>query len=256
MKDKKEITKKNFETALKNILDHRVIIIDTREQNYHHIENYFKSIKIKVVRSKLEFGDYGFGLLENDYTKKMMINDFAFERKFGIEELTKNLGGGRERFVNEFERRSKEEIKIKRKIDMYLVIEKLPKAYHCNDCGNTYSLTQLGKRKNSCECGNVFGGISSIYLEMLNGSKDNKRKNGWSYLFEDLYFSIKQEKYSIPGTGYESKIHPNTFIGSMLAFGIKFNLKIEYIPKLFMGEYLDLLTKYHLRNRIKKSLKS
>ena len=70
-----------------------VIQVDTREQKYDHIINYFDSQGIKYVRSKCVVGDYV--NLENP----MVVID----RKKDLQEVAGNVCQQHERFVRELE---------------------------------------------------------------------------------------------------------------------------------------------------------
>lgn len=70
-----------------------VIQIDTREQKYDHVVNYFDSQGIKHVRSKCVVGDYV--NLENP----MVVVD----RKKDLQEVAGNVCQQHERFVRELE---------------------------------------------------------------------------------------------------------------------------------------------------------
>ena len=70
-----------------------VIQIDTREQKYDHVVNYFDSKGIKHVRSKCVVGDYV--NLENP----MVVVD----RKKDLQEVAGNVCQQHERFVRELE---------------------------------------------------------------------------------------------------------------------------------------------------------
>lgn len=90
---------------IKKLSKEMVILIDTREKVNDHILNYFNKKNIAYRQQALEFGDYSFmlpkvdGLLCNElyFHKEIVI-----ERKNSLEELSGNLGKGRERFEKEF----------------------------------------------------------------------------------------------------------------------------------------------------------
>lgn len=70
-----------------------IIQIDSREQKYDHVKNYFDAIGIKHVRSKLIVGDYM--NLENP----MIVID----RKKDLQEVAGNVCQQHDRFIRELE---------------------------------------------------------------------------------------------------------------------------------------------------------
>lgn len=95
---------------LKILLDNLVIVSDTRDQKWEHIEEYFKKKKIKYVRKKLNAGDYSCYIESNEDTRDIIGNrnmwfddDIAIERKAHIDELAASIKD-RTRFTNEFDR--------------------------------------------------------------------------------------------------------------------------------------------------------
>jgi ERCC4-type nuclease len=94
-------------TALQQILNPMVILVDTNEQVYHHITDVFDKQGIKWVRQNLDFCDYSFKIGDKSYEKEI-----AIERKNSLEELSGSFGDGRDRFEREFERGNKENAKM------------------------------------------------------------------------------------------------------------------------------------------------
>ncbi len=84
------------------------VIIDTRENEYKHITDYFSSKGIPFISRKLEFGDYSFlspAIPELNISKPISFeNRLVIERKSGLTELSGNLAQYRERFENELQR--------------------------------------------------------------------------------------------------------------------------------------------------------
>lgn len=74
---------KLFQNNFKNNVE---IIIDTREQNYFHIENFFVRNKINFREEKLNTGDYSF-----IYNNKNYSDIFSVDRKRNIDELIGNF---------------------------------------------------------------------------------------------------------------------------------------------------------------------
>ena len=69
------------------------IIVDTREQKYNHVTDYFDNEGIKWVRSKLICGDY-----QNPLNPTIII-----DRKKDLQEVAGNVCQQHERFVRELE---------------------------------------------------------------------------------------------------------------------------------------------------------
>ena len=69
------------------------IIVDTREQKYNHVTDYFDKEGIKWVRSKLICGDY-----QNPLNPTVII-----DRKKDLQEVAGNVCQQHERFVRELE---------------------------------------------------------------------------------------------------------------------------------------------------------
>jgi ERCC4-type nuclease len=83
------------------------IYIDTREQVFKHISNFFQLKEIPIKRAKLDFGDYSFRTQSQDYR-----NIFAIERKHSLDELAINFTKHRETFKKEFIRANEVGAKI------------------------------------------------------------------------------------------------------------------------------------------------
>lgn len=94
------------DTEIKKLLESIVILIDTRENKIHHIENYLKDKNIKYKNMKLEHGDYTCMIPKNEelgITRDKYLNDIiSIERKANLEELSNNFTKGRYQIENEF----------------------------------------------------------------------------------------------------------------------------------------------------------
>lgn len=91
---------------LKELLKSMIVLVDTREQNWLHIQKFFDEKKIPYRVEKLDFADYSFLLPEN---KELGIQrDIYFDKKISIErkrdlnEISSNFCDGRTQFENEF----------------------------------------------------------------------------------------------------------------------------------------------------------
>jgi ERCC4-type nuclease len=85
-----------------DILADMEIIVDSREQKWHHIKDYLDEQNIPYIVKKLEVGDYSFQL--PNYPEVNMDNKIIVERKNSLSEIASNFTSGRERFTKEFER--------------------------------------------------------------------------------------------------------------------------------------------------------
>ena len=81
------------------------MLVDTREKQWCHIEEYFEIEMIPYVRYKLDYGDYSFCIPANEkygITENMYFNDkIMIERKASLDELSGNFTRNRDRFVRE-----------------------------------------------------------------------------------------------------------------------------------------------------------
>lgn len=94
----KEITNKERV----DIIQDMIIIVDTREKKWNHIQEYFDKNHIKYKVEKLDVGDYSF-ILPN-YPELKLDKMFLIEKKNSLDELAGNFTKGRERFKREFGR--------------------------------------------------------------------------------------------------------------------------------------------------------
>ena len=82
-----------------------IILVDTREKKWDHIQNYFDKNKIEYKRRALDTGDYSFMLPSNSHLN--IDRDIFFdkqivvERKGSLEEISGNLTKERDRFEKE-----------------------------------------------------------------------------------------------------------------------------------------------------------
>lgn len=90
-----------------DIISDMIIIVDTRENKWQHIEKYFKDNKLQYRLQKLDVGDYSFEL--PNYPHLELDNKFIVERKGSLDELAGNFTKGRQRFAREFERMQKDQ---------------------------------------------------------------------------------------------------------------------------------------------------
>lgn len=102
MLDKFKYTDKEFNELIKSM----TILIDTREQEFQHIADYFDSKKIPYKKKALDFGDYSFMIPKNEELNiprdVYFDKDIVVERKGSLEEISGNLTNGRDRLEKEF----------------------------------------------------------------------------------------------------------------------------------------------------------
>lgn len=86
-----------------------MIIVDSREKQWSHIQKEFNEINCNYVQRKLDIGDYSFeitsDLLKGSNKYITFEKDIVFERKSSIDELALCFTKDRERFENEFKRK-------------------------------------------------------------------------------------------------------------------------------------------------------
>lgn len=94
----------------KILLKNLVVICDTREQRWEHIQDHFDKKKIKYKVEGLKQGDYSCFIESNEATKPLGVtrdwyfnNDVAIEKKNSVDELASSIKD-RDRFENEFAR--------------------------------------------------------------------------------------------------------------------------------------------------------
>ena len=86
------------EAEIKTILKNLCVIVDTREQVWVNIEDYFKKQNIQYRRENLNQGDYSICIVSNEETKPLGItrdlyfdNEIVIERKASIDEVAGNM---------------------------------------------------------------------------------------------------------------------------------------------------------------------
>ncbi len=103
---------------LKTLLKSMVIIIDSNEQVFEHISDWFTNKKIPFVIKNMDFADYSFYLPANPelgIVRDLYFTDkITIERKASLEELSGNFTNDRLRIESEF---------IRHKGKMLLLIE-------------------------------------------------------------------------------------------------------------------------------------
>lgn len=97
-------------------LDTIAVICDTREQDTQSLHRRL-SVFGKIIREKLDFGDYSASIELPDGGTFSLANHVAIERKMGLDELAGCFTRDRARFKREFERAKAAGAK------MYLLIE-------------------------------------------------------------------------------------------------------------------------------------
>lgn len=91
------------EKEKKDILKSITILIDTKEEEFSHIKNYFEKKKILFQRKNLDVGDYS-AMINNPVLGERPVyfdKEIIIERKGSLIELAGNLSNGRTQFENE-----------------------------------------------------------------------------------------------------------------------------------------------------------
>lgn len=93
---------------INDILRDLTIIVDTRENENHHLISCFEQFGVKYIERALKFGDYSFECPAIPELGMMgscsFENRIVIERKSGLDELSGNIAQYRERFENEFQK--------------------------------------------------------------------------------------------------------------------------------------------------------
>lgn len=83
------------ETEIKALYKKIVVLVDSREQENHHVTGWFAKNKIPFKTLKLDYGDYSamlpVGSFKGQNRDIYFTNDLVIERKFCIDELAMNL---------------------------------------------------------------------------------------------------------------------------------------------------------------------
>lgn len=95
-----------------NIIKNLKIIVDTREQKWHHIESSLKATETPFELRKLNYGDYSCEVLDEHSEVISLQNKVVIERKANLDELAGNFTKGRERFDREFRRAVDDKAKV------------------------------------------------------------------------------------------------------------------------------------------------
>lgn len=101
---------KYTDKEIKELLKSMIVLVDTREQNWLHIQKFFDEKKIPYRVEKLESADYSCAIPKNvelGIMRDLYFSDkILIERKANLEEVSGNLCQDRTRFENEFIRSS------------------------------------------------------------------------------------------------------------------------------------------------------
>ena len=105
---KRQYTDREIQQLLKTM----VIVADTREQVWGHIESGLKGMRYAVERAKLDFGDYTCKLPDVDGCPMVLSDEIVIERKANLDEIAMNLTADRKRFEAEFLRAKANGVKV------------------------------------------------------------------------------------------------------------------------------------------------
>lgn len=153
------------------------IIVDSNEQVFGHVSDWFDKKKIPYTKQKLDFCDYSFylpanpelGIVRDTYFDKSI----SIERKRDLNELSSNFADGRTQFENEF---------IRSTGRVYLLVE------------------------------------NAVYEDILNKK-------------------------------YDTKLTPQSFIGSLHAFVDRYNISLKFMEdNSYSARFIYYTFYYHLRN--------
>lgn len=93
---------------LTELLNHMVILCDTKEKSNAHILSYFDKHKIPYKSKSLKTGDYGFMISECPELGFLMdtyfTDELCIERKASLDELAGNMVDKTDRFLKELNR--------------------------------------------------------------------------------------------------------------------------------------------------------
>jgi len=92
-----------IEAALNTI----VVLVDTREKIWGHIQSGLKNLGCPFEIKGLNFGDYSYKYTSPEGIEYSCENEIVIERKANAEEISGNFTRGRQTFSREFERASK-----------------------------------------------------------------------------------------------------------------------------------------------------
>lgn len=98
-------------------LNTMVILVDTREKVWGHIQSGLEGLGCPYEVQCLKFGDYSYKYTSPEGEICSCENEVVIERKANAEEISGNLTKHRKRFAGEFERAEKVGAKV------YLIVE-------------------------------------------------------------------------------------------------------------------------------------
>lgn len=91
---KRQYTDREIQQLLKTM----VIVADTREQVWGHIESGLKGMRYAVERAKLDFGDYTCKLPDVDGCPMVLSDEIVHRAQANLDEIAMNLTADRKRF--------------------------------------------------------------------------------------------------------------------------------------------------------------
>lgn len=199
---------------LKTLLDSLTVVVDTRENQWSNIKEYFYDKKIPYIIKKLDFGDYSCFLpanLELGITRDLYF-DCVIEKKAHLEEISGNLTTDRTRIENEF---------IRGKDSRFILMIEKKENKPAMDLINLLVKTSTMK-------------LDDKQMEILRSAM-----NGIGG-FEDI---INHK--------YDTQYNENSFIASLFAFAHRYNIDIHFIDKKYSGKFIYEQLKYYVREYLK-----
>lgn len=204
------------DTELKNVLKNLTILIDTREQENHHVIEFLDKKKIPYKVKKLDFGDYGCMLPVNSFEGQereiYFDRDIVIERKNGIDELCGNLKDDT-RILKELAHLNKYEIKY------YVFLEE-------PEMNETLKGLNAEEKKHLKE-----------FMKILESKKVCLKPEGFD-------FNIRKGNY-------RSEYQPKSLYARLKTIEARYNTIIRPIDKQFMGSEIYNTFYYYVREILK-----
>lgn len=208
------------EAEIKTILKNLCVIVDTREQVWSNIEEYFKSKKIVYRREKLGQGDYSICILSNEETKPLGIsrdiyfdNEIVIERKASIDEIAGNM-------------KEPERTRLKKEFS-YLKSKGTIIKFFLEDQTLENELKKL-KRETREKLEEVLKEVKS----------------------QNVFLVPEGFDYKLRYHHYRSQYKPVSLNGSIKAFESDFDFTLRPVPKDVIGSEIYYTLYYHVKNQL------
>lgn len=136
---KRQYTQKEIETLLKSM----VVVVDTRERVWSHIESGLTKLRYAFERDNLDYGDYTCKLPDMGGEPVILSDEVVIERKANLEEIAGNFTVDRRRFEAEFIRAKASGVKVFLLIENASWTDVLTGNYRSNINSNAFAATLL-----------------------------------------------------------------------------------------------------------------